>query len=575
MARPLFFDASLEAQLRDDGYAIVDLMDLEEASAIRRELEALQPDDGYAPDGTGVNRARYHCTFLDSNTEYRAAVQAMIRREFQPRIDTVLDRCTILTGNVYVKQPGVGRFEIHQNWPTTSDIRDTTVTVWCPLVDVSDANGTIQLVKRSHKILPDICAVTAPKYFEPFYDELIERWLEPISLRAGQCLIFDDSLLHWSDDNASDAPRWVIQIETLPSEATPVVYWFDEDHDPPRFEYFGVDPDFYVDQGIGALLSRPAGLPALGSVERSNDRITERQFERLMAAGPETRARIFAGASVEEAFPPVPAEVLGEWADVSVDDLDAFGDAIERIYAGTLDGLTIRGVIDPEEMRRAVERVEAHRSEFKDHGKQVLYGTPLVGASDDRGDYFEDAWRINDRLSEFFDIDFTSRVGDVLSRLAGGRPAVVPSEGPGRDYVPATVRFLPPGGGVMHAHTANEFCNVWGAYGHLREVARMWNSLSYFVLAEQADEGGDLVLYDLQWDDTPDDVLRLPMSEERDALLDRFAQVPIAPGPGDMIVFTGGRIWHRVAPLTGSTRRVTVGGFLALSTDEDEVLFWS
>jgi hypothetical protein len=573
--RPLFFDAELERRLRDDGYAIVDLMAPEEAAGILRQLEALHPDDGYDPDGQGINRARYHCTFLDSNHDYRASVQEIITREFQPRIDGVLDDCTILTGNVYVKQPGLGRFEIHQNWPTTPDIRQTTVTVWCPLVDVSEANGTIQLVPRSHKIVPDICAVSAPKYFEPFYDELIERWLEPVSLRAGQCLIFDDGLLHWSDDNTSDAPRWVIQIETLPSEVQPVVFYFDQEHDPPRFEYFAVDAGFYVEHDITKLLTRPEGLRPLGFVERSNERLTEEQFARLMELGPATRARVFADEPVETAFPPVPPAMLGEWADVSVDDLDGFADAIDRIYAGSLDGMTIRGVLGREELARAIARVEEHRSEFKDHGKQALYGTPLVGADDARTDYFADAWRINDRLGDLFDFDFEARIADVLSRVGGGRKAVVPDEGPGKRYVPATFRFLPPGQGVMHAHTANEFCNVWSAYDHLRATARMWNSLSYFILGEEPDEGGELVLYDLQFDDTPDDIGALGMSEERDALLQRIAQRPVPAGPGDMILFTGGRIWHRVAPVTGERRRVTIGGFVAVSNDDDRIYYWS
>lgn len=266
---------------------------------------------------------------------------------------------------------------------------------------------------------------------------------------------------------------------------------------------------------------------------------------------------------------------LGEWADVPVGDLAAWGDAIERIYAGTLDGMTIRGVLTPEEVAVGVERARAHADEHVDHGKQIMFGTPLVGADGERRDYHRNAWVINDRLPTLFDVDFCGRVEAVLSQVGGGRPAEVPEEeGRGR-YVPATIRFLPPGGGVMHAHTANEFCNVWDAYGHLREIARMWNSLSYFVVGQAPDEGGELVLYDLMWDDTPPDVAALGMSEERDALLERFPTRPIGPRPGDMILFTGGRIWHRVAPVGAGRERVTIGGFVALSQEGDRILYWS
>ncbi len=592
MTRPLFLDEGLEHELRTQGFAIVELMSRDEATSILDQFRALSPADGFRPDGLGVNRARYHCTFLDESPTYKAATHDIVQREFQSRVDTVLDRCEILTGNLYVKPPGLGRIEIHQNWPTLADMRETAVTVWCPLVDVSPENGTIQVVPRSHKLLADISAVSAPKFFDSFYDELIERWLQPITLRAGECLVFDDSLIHWSDDNRGDSERWAVQVVCVPREFQTVVYHYDAERDPPAFEIFAVDSDFYINEQIGALIERPSMLPSLGFAERSNLDLTEVQFADLMARGAKVRERVFAGLSDEQDFGSVPGAVggqmphqgvearskftsLGKWADVSTKGLAAYPDAIDRIYDGSLDGMTIRGVLDPAEVTRAIERAECFRPEFKDHGKQLMFGTPLVGADETRSDYFANAWQINSRLADLFDSDFTARIGAVLSTVAGGRPAVVPTEGPGREYVPATFRFLPPGQGVMHAHTANEFCNVWSSYDHLRSTARMWNSLSYFIVGEQPDVGGDLVLYDLEWDDTPTDIAALPMSQERDDLLARFPQRPIAPEPGDMILFTGGRIWHRVAPVSGTRRRVTIGGFVALSLDGDRVFFWS
>jgi hypothetical protein len=65
------------------------------------------------------------------------------------------------------------------------------------------------------------------------------------------------------------------------------------------------------------------------------------------------------------------------------------------------------------------------------------------------------------------------------------------------------------------------------------------------------------------------------MSAERDELLQRFGTTPIRLAPGDMILFTGGRIWHRVEPVEGESERVTIGGFVALAQDGERVYFWS
>jgi hypothetical protein len=297
---------------------------------------------------------------------------------------------------------------------------------------------------------------------------------------------------------------------------------------------------------------------------------------------PEVSDAASPAAEVEEVAPSPPStEVdpnrphLGEWLDLPFAEVSNHPDAIERIYAGTLDGMSIRGVFTEEEVTTGVLRARTHADEFNDYGKQIFFGTAIVGADDDRADYYAAAPIINDRVDELFEVDFVGRIGQVLSAVGGGRPASVPSEEGRGDYVPITIRFLPPDGGVMHAHTANEFCNAWGSYEHLRQIARMWNSLSYFVVGQRPDSGGELVLYDLMWDDTPEDVRALPMSEERDGLLERFDKTPVDLQVGDMILFTGGRIWHRVEPVHGERERVTIGGFAALSQDEEQVYFWS
>jgi len=263
------------------------------------------------------------------------------------------------------------------------------------------------------------------------------------------------------------------------------------------------------------------------------------------------------------------------WVVVDAEDLGGFADAVDRIYAGSLDGMTIRGVFTSAEMQAAVDRLWGFRPEFVDHGTVAMLGTAIVGSDDDRAAYHLDAPSMNDKLTALFQGTFSDRIEGVLSRLGGDRPVLVPDDGPSRPYVPATVRVLPGDGGVIHAHTANEFCDVWPAYAHLRDIARMRDSLSYFVTAQAPEAGGELLLYELEWDDTPADVRASSMSPERDELLERFAGRAIVPGPGDMVLFTGGRIWHRVVPVRGGRPRVTVGGFVAESRDGADLYYWS
>jgi hypothetical protein len=52
-------------------------------------------------------------------------------------------------------------------------------------------------------------------------------------------------------------------------------------------------------------------------------------------------------------------------------------------------------------------------------------------------------------------------------------------------------------------------------------------------------------------------------------------QFTVKPLPGDILVFSGGPIWHRVENIKGDTPRITFGGFLNFSKDEKELFYWS
>ena len=70
----------------------------------------------------------------------------------------------------------------------------------------------------------------------------------------------------------------------------------------------------------------------------------------------------------------------------------------------------------------------------------------------------------------------------------------------------------------------------------------------------------------------------MPRSKYRSETTARSIPVPglvVDPNPGDLVVFGGGRRFHRVEPIGGETPRITYGGFAASSKDGDEVNCWA
>lgn len=293
--RRILRDPKDHRQLIENGYTRVSLLSAAEVTQVLEEMGRLRPDDAFSPNGRGGFEFTYHCTFLDTSEAYRRQADRLLRAVFAPRVADHLLDYQILNCNFYVKPPGGGKFQIHQNWPALADLGQTSVTVWCPLVDVDEANGTIQVVPRSHKIVPDIAGPTTEPYFKSFEDALIRDYLRPISLKAGEALIFDDSLLHWSDENRSAAPRSAVQILCTPAEGTAVFYFLDPDGPEPRFEMFEVDSEFFLSRTITDLVERPVGVKSLGFVRNPNRPLTEEEFAERLRRGDEIRSTVYSG----------------------------------------------------------------------------------------------------------------------------------------------------------------------------------------------------------------------------------------------------------------------------------------
>lgn len=291
MNRTVFKNALLQAQLQDLGHVKMPMLTSQEINKILEFIKTLKPDDHFNPMGDQPgNPSTYHCSFLDTNKDYKKKVSSFLSSVFMPHISQVLSNYDILSINFYIKQPGKGNFQIHQNWPTTA-VEDTTVTVWCPLQDVSELNGGIHIVEGSHKITPDIGSVLAPVFFSQFEKELVAKYLKPIHMKAGEALIFDDSLIHWSPQNNSEQPRIAIQIEMIPTGVTPRYYHYDRETD--LFEVFAVDTDYYLNHNLSDLMSRPSDIKCLGFLKNPNREITLEEFNQKMKNRKSIQAKVY------------------------------------------------------------------------------------------------------------------------------------------------------------------------------------------------------------------------------------------------------------------------------------------
>jgi hypothetical protein len=263
---------------------------------------------------------------------------------------------------------------------------------------------------------------------------------------------------------------------------------------------------------------------------------------------------------------------------IDVSEVDHFPDAIREMYAGTLGGLVIRNVYAPEEMARVAAMLEAGttdypRTSFPARFNAHFFGRCLDGSEPELDLYLEDAERFRTETLAIFrgSAPFEDRMEETFRALAGGRAVELPRFRD-RAYAPATIRILLENGQIG-THCGNEAATR-PAYTHLNEIIDRGDQISFFLTLQEPEAGGELVVYSLKWTDIDGTRIVGGRSNVND-LLGEAEWMAISPRAGDLLLFDGGRYFHRVAKVKGKTTRFTIGGFMMFDRAGAKIFYWS
>ena len=289
--RTVFSDRRYDSELHRSGYVDIPILTDEQIVALREAVTSLEPADGFDPQGDSpANPTSYHCTFLDTDLDYRRALDTASRQALTGIVDDLLDDYEILVTNCYVKPPGRGAIEVHQNWTLTPDVADTTLTMWVPLQDTDEANATLQVVPGSHKLTADVAYPLGDHYFTDYQDTIATNHFESVPVKAGHAVFFDDSLIHGSGDNQTTAPRFSLQVILVPAEATTVIWFRRPDG---NFDLLDGRPGFYLNTIQADIDSWPEKFERIGGMHYTNQRIPESEFLDRLERGAEVRHELW------------------------------------------------------------------------------------------------------------------------------------------------------------------------------------------------------------------------------------------------------------------------------------------
>lgn len=195
----------LQNELNQNGYVVIDFLNEGELQTLLKfNRENSPPDD--------LNSAGISFSTGTSKLSYRQAITEQIKKIFSQKSIKLLPEYRILLCNLVRKNPNNQYSEmlLHQYPSLTDEAVFKSYGVWCPLIDVDEQNGCLQVVQKSHLLNSHIRPFFVFEGF-PYSREILtlmqQRYLTSLPMKAGQALIYDKRLFHGSPPNSTAVER--------------------------------------------------------------------------------------------------------------------------------------------------------------------------------------------------------------------------------------------------------------------------------------------------------------------------------------------------------------------------------
>ncbi|MCB9234517.1 MAG: phytanoyl-CoA dioxygenase family protein [Bacteroidia bacterium] len=303
--KTIFRDPALQAAFAKDGLVTVPLLSRGEAEDLLAFYQSLPMQ----------SREGFHASMFQPDAALRRAADDQIRAVAAAKTLALLQGYRDLYANFMVKEPGTASaMKVHQDWTYVDESRFTSLAVWFPLLDTSATNGGLVFAPGTQRIFNPVRGPGVKCPYEQVDDLLRTEFAREISLKAGEAVIWEHRVVHWSPPNQSDRARVAATIILVP-EAAEVFHYWRNDHLPfDQVEQFAVSHDFFMEYDI---LAGPKGQRSLGVKNYHFDWLTEGQLR----------------SGLEVNLPPVEDSAKAVAAEVDSSRLGGFFAKVRRLFS--------------------------------------------------------------------------------------------------------------------------------------------------------------------------------------------------------------------------------------------------
>lgn len=207
-------DAFIASELDLNGYIVLPGIDGATVTNLRRTI---YEEIRFACQ----NKANFN-TGADLTGSVRGRVQQYLANSFAPVLDRYFQNYECILGILFVKRPSItpaGQVCLHCDPSLLPDERlQRHLNIWAPLVDVDDKNGALWVVPGCHRVFAPVHSYSVLSQFSSIAD-LVMEYGKCVPMKAGEVLIFDNRMPHFSRQNLSHDDRPSAVLSIVPSDA--------------------------------------------------------------------------------------------------------------------------------------------------------------------------------------------------------------------------------------------------------------------------------------------------------------------------------------------------------------------
>jgi hypothetical protein len=271
MKEPIFIDAEIQRKFDEDGFVKIALLSDEEVDALAKMRMEYFPEKG---------SVFFSSSYLD---DYELKME--ISNKISNLINSSLAKQCVnyrLIGAAYLIK-GIGKHSempMHQDWTIVNEQEFYATNVWIPLTDTNEENGTLELMKGSHKWNEALRAPTLPMSFVGLEDKIKPK-LTIVPAKKGEVIVLNQATIHYSKPNMTDEIRPAITCGMISEKAPLKFHYWDKERS--QIEEFAQEDDFLLsfENFMESIYDRPKMGTSQGFSDYSIPKWNESDLNKL------------------------------------------------------------------------------------------------------------------------------------------------------------------------------------------------------------------------------------------------------------------------------------------------------